>query len=221
MKYKTVAWGVVIASLMCIGMSLNAAETEEAGRGSWTPLFDGKTLDGWEQINGTAKYVVEDGAIKGTTVEGSPNSFLCTKKHYSDFVLEFEVLVDDRLNSGVQIRSNSFSDFKDGRVHGYQAEIAVNGNAGLIYDEARRAQWVDMENCEQTDEAKAAFKKGEWNKFIILCVGDNIFTWINGVNIAHISDSMTKSGFIGLQVHAFRGETPAWVKWRNIRIREL
>ena len=31
----------------------------------WTPLFNGKDLDGWEQHNGTATYHVEDGVVIG------------------------------------------------------------------------------------------------------------------------------------------------------------
>lgn len=220
MKNRPFITVLVIALFIGVGITLNAAEKAEQGKGAWISLFDGKTLEGWEQVNGTAKYEVEDGTIKGTTAEGSPNSFLCTKKHYSDFVLEFEVLVDDRLNSGVQIRSNSMQDYQNGRVHGYQAEIAAGGFSGFIYDEARRGQWIDEANCDR-EASTNAFKKGEWNKYIILCVGNNIFTWINGVNVAHISDGMTKTGFIGLQVHAFQGDSPASVKWRNIRIREL
>ena len=75
--------------------------------GDWVALFDGKSLEGWTQRNGTATYRVEDGAIVGKTNEGSPNSFLCTDKPYGDFELEFEVKVDNRLNSGVQIRSQT------------------------------------------------------------------------------------------------------------------
>ena len=71
------------------------------------PLFDGKTLDGWKVNGGTASYKVEDGAIVGTTVEGSPNTFLC-KGDYKDFVLELEVKCDPRLNSGVQVRSHVY-----------------------------------------------------------------------------------------------------------------
>ena len=75
----------------------------------WTPLFDGKTLDGWKVNGGTAEYKVEDGAIVGTTVEGSPNTFLC-KGDYKDFVLELEVQCDPRLNSGVQVRSHVYGE---------------------------------------------------------------------------------------------------------------
>lgn len=184
----------------------------------WVPLFNGKSLNGWRQINGSAKYEVKDGAIVGTTAKGSPNSFLCTKKHYRDFELKFEVKVDTRLNSGVQIRSNSFKEYRNGRVHGYQVEIATNGNAGFIYDEARRG-WLSKDRSDE--KARQAFKEDKWNKYRVVCVGDSIKTWVNGIAVADVVDSMTKSGFIGLQVHGFKGDPPAQVRWRNIRIRDL
>src|SRR5215207_10144153 len=67
----------------------------------FTPLFDGKTLEGWEQHSGKAEYRVEDGAIVGKTVAGTGNSFLCTKKKYADFILELEFKVDPSMNSGI------------------------------------------------------------------------------------------------------------------------
>ena len=111
-------------------------------RAEFKPLFDGKTLDGWIQRGGHARYSVEDGCIVGRTVPKTPNSFLCTGRDYDDFVLEYEFKVDPRLNSGVQIRSESRLDYMNGRVHGYQVEIdpdmdrARLWTAG-IYDEAR------------------------------------------------------------------------------------
>src|SRR4051812_28928594 len=86
-------------------MSGRIGLADDAG---WTALFDGKTLDGWKVNGGTAKYAVEDGTIVGTTVEGSPNTFLC-KGDYTDFVLELEVKCDPRLNSGVQVRSHIYA----------------------------------------------------------------------------------------------------------------
>lgn len=68
---------------------------------------------------GAKPYAVEDGQIVGKTVLKTPNSFLCTKQFYSDFILELEFKVDPKLNSGIQIRSNSFPEYQDGRVHGY------------------------------------------------------------------------------------------------------
>jgi len=106
-------------------LSILVVQTTLAADNGWVSLFNGTNLDGWEQKNGLAKYEAKDDCIVGTSVPESPNSFLCTKKDYADFELEFEVKLDAALNSGVQIRSHSLPDYQNGRVHGYQVEIAV------------------------------------------------------------------------------------------------
>ena len=195
----------------------------------WTPLFDGKSLDGWEQKGGEAKYRVEDGEVIGTSVPNTSNSFLCTTKNYGDFILELEFKVDPKLNSGVQIRSQCFDEpmkvgkktISAGRVHGYQVEIDPSDRAwsGGIYDEGRRG-WLN--NLEDNESARQAFKQGEWNKFRVECRGDSIKTWINGVPAADLTDDMTPEGFIALQVHGVGARTePLEVRWRDIRIQEL
>lgn len=199
-----------------------AAEKTAADNAGFTSLFDGKTLDGWKQRNGTAKYRVEEGCIVGKTNEGSPNSFLCTTKDYADFELLFEVKVDDQLNSGVQIRSVSRKDVKNSRVHGPQVEIATNGTAGFIYGEALGTGWLSDQ--EKVNKKTNAFKKGEWNSYRVLAVGKSIKTWINGEQVADLVDDKSKmpSGFIGLQVHGIKkGTGPYEVRWRNIKIREI
>jgi hypothetical protein len=60
----------------------------------WVELFDGKTLEGWQQLGGKARYSIENGAIVGKTVANTPNSFLTTKQNYTDFILELEFKVD-------------------------------------------------------------------------------------------------------------------------------
>ncbi|MBA3312154.1 MAG: DUF1080 domain-containing protein [Planctomycetaceae bacterium] len=195
-----------------------------AAQQDWVELFDGKSLEGWEQKNGTAKYEVKDGAILGSTAEGSPNSFLCSQKNYGDFALEFEVkLLSDELNSGVQIRSHSKADYRDGRVHGPQVEIEASpGQAGYIYGEASTGAWISLEADATPTEH---FKNGEWNKYRVRAVGPRIQVWINGEKITDVKNAEANNaanpGFIGLQVHSFKGPHPAQVMWKNIRIREL
>jgi len=186
----------------------------------WQQLFDGKTLKGWKQLGGEAIYKVEDEKIVGISVKGTPNSFLCTKKDYSDFILEFEVKVDPHLNSGVQIRSNSYPGYRKGRVHGYQVEIDPSPRAysGGIYDEARRGWLYDL---SENEAARKSFKKQQWNHYRVEAIGEHIRTWVNGVAAADLRDSMTLTGFIGLQVHASDSEEPLKVQWRNIRIKDL
>jgi len=205
-----------------------------------TRLFDGKTLKGWSVHSGFAKYHVEDGCIVGTTVPKSPNTFLCTKKEFGDFILEFEVKLDNpELNSGVQFRSQIARTelgfwFRDqngkpwenvipkDRVYGYQAEIATEktGTSGGIYDEARRA--FMMYDVKGDPKAGKAFKDGQWNKYRIECKGSSIKTFINDVPCANLRDSLTARGVIGLQVHAVGDTaTPYSVRWRNIQIQVL
>lgn len=193
------------------------AQAEEDG---FTSLFNGKDLTGWSKLGGKATFHVENGEIVGTTQFNTPNTFLTTNQHYSDFDLRFEVKLDnDELNSGCQIRSNSTSNYRNGSVHGYQCEIESRyGEAGFIYDESRRG-WLSKDRSG--DVKKAAYKKGQWNDYRILCQGDSIQTWVNGVAIANVTDSLTSNGFIGLQVHHVFNKEPLKVRWRNIRLKEL
>ncbi len=206
---------LVTLNTVVLAMGLSAFAADDG----WVELFNGKNLDGWEQINGKAKYEVKDGAIVGTSVPNSPNSFLCTKKKYSDFELEFDVKVHPELNSGVQIRSESKPEYQNGRVHGYQVEIAIGGFSGGIYDESRRGKFLNTET--PTAEVKNLLKKDEWNKYRIVCKGEEIKVWVNGVKVTDLKDSMTRTGFIGLQVHGVGAKTePLDVSWKNIRIKE-
>lgn len=209
---------VALALAVLVGLpAARAAEDPEA-----VALFNGRDLTGWEQKNGTATYRVVDGAIVGTTSEGSPNSFLCTTTDYGDFELTLEVQVDDPLNAGIQIRSVSKPELQGGRVHGPQVEVAVNGTAGYIYGEALGTGWLSKDRDDPA--ANAAFKPGEWNAYRIRAEGNRIRTWVNDVPVADLVDDTTgmSRGFIGLQVHAIaQGEGPYEVRYRNIRIREL
>jgi hypothetical protein len=202
--------GLMIAAAM-----LSSATAAEDG---FVSLFDGKTLEGWIQRNGTATYKVEDGAVVGRTAEGSPNSFLCTKKAFCDFDLTFEVKVDEGLNSGVQVRSRSSKEYSDERVHGPQIEIeTAPGEAGYIYGEATGRGWVSP-----NQNTKDAYKNGQWNQFRVLAVGPRIQTWINGRMVEDLSDdAWSQCGFIGLQVHGVGDRGPFEVRWRNIKIKDL
>ena len=212
----------LVLTLACwMGPTAMAAEPEvTAGTDGWTALFDGKSLAGWRQLGGKAKYSVKDRAIVGTTVPNTPNSFLCTDKTYGDFILELEFKVHPELNSGVQIRSNSLPDYRNGRVHGYQVEIdpSDRGWTAGIYDEGRRGWLFSLEG---NDAARYAIKPNEWNQLRIAAVGESIRTWLNGVPAADLVDDMTPSGFIALQVHGVGGcQDPIQVRWRNIRIKD-
>lgn len=185
----------------------------------WQTLFNGKDLKGWKQLNGQAKYEVKNNEIVGTTVLNQPNSFLVTEETFGDFVLELEFKLDAEMNSGLQFRSESKPDYQNGRVHGYQMEIDPSPRAwtGGIYDEGRR-DWLYP--LEYNPEGKKAYKKGEWNKCRIECIGNVLRTWVNGIPTGHVVDNLTPKGFIALQVHSISKEEEVGkqIRWRNIRI---
>ena len=185
----------------------------------WEMLFNGKNLQGWNVLNGKAEYTIADGAIVGHSKLHTPNTFLATEKMYDDFILELEYKVDEGLNSGIQFRSNSFKEYKEGRVHGYQCEIDPSPRAWSagIYDEGRRGCLYPM---EKNPASKTAYKAGEWNKVRIEAIGNSLRTWLNGIPCANVLDNLTAKGFIALQVHQIEkpeqvGKT---VSWKNIRI---
>ena len=201
----------ILACCLCGAITMSAQ--------TWEPLFNGKNLNGWKKLNGKAEYKVENNAIVGYTKANTPNTFLVTKKNYGDFILELEFKVDDSMNSGIQFRSESKKEYQKGRVHGYQYEIDPSDRAwsGGIYDEARRGWLYPM---TKNPKAQTAFKKGEWNKVRIECLGNSIRTWLNGIPCANIWDDTTPSGFIALQVHEIYNKADAGkcVAWRDIRI---
>jgi len=190
----------------------------------WTNLFDGKSLNGWKKVAGNADYKIDNGAILGTTVINSPNTFLITEKQYGDFVLELEVKINDTTaNSGIQFRSqyDPAGHEGKGKVFGYQYELdpsARRWTAG-IYDEGRR-DWLYPLMLNPT--AQKAFKLGVFNKVRIECIGHAIKTWINDIPAAYLVDTVDAKGVIALQVHSigkneqFAGEK---IWWKNIRIK--
>ena len=208
-----------MAKIILISLLLSVVLPVRAQQGA-RPLFNGKDLGGWVQKGGNANYKVEKGEIVGISVANTPNSFLCTERHYGDFILEFEVKVSDqRINSGVQFRSHSRPDYQNGRVHGYQAEIDPSPRAwsGGIYDEARRGWLYPL---SENLNARGAFRTGTWNRYRIEAIGHSMRTWINGVLCADLVDNTDLSGFIALQVHSIADQSMEGleIRWRDIRI---
>lgn len=212
----------------------------------FTTIGNGRDFDDWTQRGGSADFAWGEGVvIVGTSKADTPNSFLCTARDYGDFVLEFEFKVDERLNSGVQIRSECHDAelnvevngapkvIPAGRVHGYQVEIDPDVKRGRlwsagIFDEARRGWLVPAvgDKAAETafsEQGREAFRPNEWNKVRVEARGDRIQTWLNGFPRADLRDGLTPRGFIALQVHSISNASLAGtqVRWRNLRIAEI
>lgn len=213
------------------------------GETPWRNLIEPSGLNGWQQRGGTAKYENISGTIIGEAVANTPNSFLCTKEEFADFELEFEFLLDEPLNSGVQIRSQAFPEEKTleiagksyripaGRVHGYQVELDIDPARGRwktagIYEEGVRG-WLYPGPAGGNDSTfaqtgKTLYRKADWNHVRVVADGGTITTYWNGTLRATVVDSRVTKGFIGLQVHQIGKDlnlVGKKIQWRNIRIR--
>ena len=187
---------------------------------NWEVLFNGKDLSNFHQLNGDATYKIKDQELIGISKVGIPNSFMATKKTYGDFILEFDVFVENGLNSGVQFRSISTPSYMDGRVHGYQCEIETSSRkwAGGIYDEARNGWLYPL---SRNPKGQHAFKPGSWNHYRIEAIGNSIRTWINDIQCSNLLVDTTAEGFIAFQVHSIhdKSQEGKMVKWKNIKIK--
>ncbi|MBT8218234.1 MAG: DUF1080 domain-containing protein [Bacteroidia bacterium] len=188
-----------------------------SAQSNWEPLITDDQLSNFQKLNGSADYVYVEGVLTGITRHYSPNTFLATTAFYDDFILEFEVKIEQGMNSGVQIRSENH--IGSGSVHGYQVKIETSDRkwAGGIYDEGRRG-W--MYPLSQSKTSQNAFKNDTWNTYRIEAVGPSVKTYVNGIPCAHLVDDWTSKGFIAFQVHSIGAEEKAGkiVQWRNIRI---
>ena len=188
------------------------------------PLFDGKTLAGWE---GDPKvWRVENGEIVGGSMGGNPrNEFLTTKRTFYNFrlTLEYKLIgTEGFVNAGVQFRSLRATNPPNEMI-GYQADIGY-GHTGSLYDESRRKKFLaragsGFGGIGVKDESEIADleKKGEWNKYEIRAEGPRITIRLNGkqtLDYTETDPSIDDAyGLIGLQIH---GNNKAEIRYRNI-----
>ena len=192
----------------------------------WEYLFNGKDLNGWTSLQGTANFIVDNGEIIGISKLNSLSTYLVTNEKFNDFILEFEVYVSPGLNSGVQFRSLVYGDNhpRAGQVYGYQCELDTSefrSWSGGIYDQSRRDLFLYP--LTRNEEGRNAFKNGFWNKIRVEAIGDNIKTWVNGIHCSNLIDKTSKNGFIGLQIHSIQSKRDEGkvIRWRNIKICHL
>jgi len=205
-------------SILCILMALVALPvfSAEKDKDDFTPLFDGKTFDGWE--GNLDVFRIEDGAIVGGSLKDrvKHNDFLTAKKEYADFELRLKFkLLGKGVNAGVQVRSRRVPNHHE--MIGYQADL---GGAwwGCLYDESRRRKFVAKAPKEEWTKI---VKKDDWNEYVIRCEGRRIQLWINGTQTVDYTEEDKKieqTGLIGLQIH---GGPPSEAWYKDIVIKEL
>lgn len=196
-----------ITLLLCTAILINTAVNAQKA----VSIFNGKDLTGWT-AHGTEKWYVEKGLLVCESGPDKAYGYLSTDKSYKNFDLTLEFKQSANGNSGVFFRSSI-----DGvKISGWQAEVAPPGsNTGGIYESYGRG-WLIKPDAEKDKYLKF----GEWNKYRIRVVGDEVTTWLNGQEMITLKDEKIGqgNGFIALQIHDGGGIR---VAWRNITIKEL
>ena len=174
-------------------------------------LFNGIDLSGWT-IHGTEKWYVENGDLVCENGPDNEYGYLSTDKYFNDFILTLEYKQESNGNSGVFFRST----LEGIIINGWQVEISPPGHdTGGIYESYGRGWLIKPDPIKDK-----SLKYGDWNSMKIMVKGDNVKTWLNGVEMIHIKDQKIGEGkgSIALQIHA--GDDVK-VRWRNIKLERL
>ena len=112
-KMSLAALAVCLVATSVVLSTGRAQAQEEA----WVPLFDGKSLAGWEKVgNEESKWEFKDGAIQGS---GPASMLVNTSGPYKNFRYRAEVKINDKGNSGLYFRTTR----KPGFTDGHEAQI--------------------------------------------------------------------------------------------------
>ena len=179
-------------------------------------FFNGKDLTGWEGLLDQF-WSVKDGAIVGSTApEGIKfNTFLCSKKKYKDFELQFQVKLTPGKsgNSGVQIRSH-IHNMKTFAVTGPQCDMGQQ-YWGSLYGE----NFGGMMKAADSNLVKKILKVEDFNDYYIKCIGKHVTIKLNGETT--VDDDFLKmpdEGIIAWQIH---GGPAMEVTFRKIQFKEI
>ena len=228
-----VAFGLI---LLAVGLVTRVAAAGDDD--SFRPIFDGKTLDGWD--GDPRLWRVAEGAIIGETTKENPaarNTFLIWRGGKpGDFELkaEFRMPNPGFANSGIQIRS--WEGPEKWRVNGYQPDMdSTDTYTGTCYGENYRGGLADrgtkttwgadhkktVERFADGKELGKLIKSRDWNEYHIIARGNRITEKINGQLMCEVIDNdavARRDGIIALQIHA---GPPMKVQFRNIRLKEF
>ncbi|MCB1121068.1 MAG: DUF1080 domain-containing protein [Verrucomicrobiae bacterium] len=202
-------------------MLLNTDPEPDLTRG-FKSLYNGKNLKGWIPRGGHSTFEAQGEGIVGTTVKGSPSTYLSTvKDDYTDFIFTCEMKWVVDTNTGVMFRAQSKMNKDKETVFGPQAEMEAFGKkrywSGGIYGQSAGG-WIYPMWLEAHEKARKSMKEKGWNRITILAQGETIKTWLNGIPAAHWKTTEYKKGFFSLQIHA---GNDGQVLFRDIKVKEL
>lgn len=207
----------------------------------FTPIFDGKTLTGWE--GNPTYWRVEDGSLVGeitpSTVIKSNTFIIWQGGRPKDFELKLEYRITAAGNSGINYRSTVVPDpvTPDNKfaMRGYQCDIdGKKAYVGNNYEEkgrlflAVRGQLTRVVGGRPPvllstfgdPGALGAVATDDWNAVHLVVRGNTLVHMVNNRLMTVVVDDDEKNrpvdGQLGVQVHV---GPPMKVEYRNIRLK--
>jgi len=198
---RTVRFALALTALgFSAGFLVQKAVSQEAG---WVTLFDGKSLDGWDQV-GESNWRVEDGAIVVDKMAGKDPGYLVSKKPFKNFVVRVEFWSSDDANSGIYFRCLDPKKITDRTC--YEANI-FDQRPDPSYGTGALTRYVEV-----SPMPKAA---GKWNTYEVTANGRDITVVLNGQTTAKMRNGMFDEGPIVLQHGA------GAIKFRKVEVKPL
>lgn len=217
-KLPTFAFGALLL-VFSTGYALAADDT------GFTPIFNGKNLDGWTLISKKGEgYGVSNGIL--FCARGGGGNLL-TEREYADFVLRFEFKLEDGSNNGIGIRAPLRGDvsYTGMEIQILEEGAALRGKYGTL----RPAQFHGSVYDIVPAKKGALHAPGQWNEEEITAQGRHIKVVLNGQTITdtdlnQVTDRetlMKHPGMLRDTGHVgFLGHND-YVEFRNVRIKEL
>lgn len=202
--------------------TLLAAAVMLSACGGKTPetveLFNGTDFTGWtawlsnDSLNTADEFKVVDGVIRFSGKFG----YLQTEKTYSDYTLEFEYRwIDTATNSGVFVHAQP--PYQEWPMC-YECQLCVGKAGDLInMSGSSSAEFLANSGNIVIDKQNPSNERpvGEWNEGKVICDGNTVTAYINGLLQNRITETSLTSGHIALQSE---GEA---VEFRNVRLTPL
>ena len=232
-KFTSIKIGVVAAALCMAGCgsstgngegtqdSLSSEPASSEENDGFVSIFNGKNLEGWD--GDPTYWRVEDGTLVGEVTPENPlknNTFLIWQGgELADFELKGEFKITEAGNSGVQYRSDLFTEVPYA-LRGYQADIdgrnsytgqnyeerkrttlayrgqstTIQPREGELRDNVERNAWLGLEVTESLgdiDSLKTLINAEDWNSFHLVIKGNKLQHYINGVLMSEVTDEDT------------------------------
>lgn len=190
---------IVLTIALAGNVALSASDETFQERVS---LFNGKDLSGWTIENGGLFSVVD-----GKILVNRGTGWLRSDETYGDYILHLEFrFLEAGANSGIFVRTGptSHDDEKGYPDNGYQIQCmdTLEGQypiASLIPYGA-----PEFQTQMDTEALASAYRPAmEWQSYDVVCVGESMKIWYNGVPVMNATSIKNLSGHIGIQGEQF------------------